>query len=48
MYNLRLQYPKDHPMNLIAKLLMNSLYGVWKMKLLKWRYFLIKLNQINC
>jgi hypothetical protein len=28
MYNLRLQYPKDHPMNLIAKLLMNSLYGV--------------------
>jgi hypothetical protein len=27
MYNLRLQYPKSNPMNLIAKLLMNSLYG---------------------
>ena len=27
MYNLRLEYKKEHPMNLIAKLLMNSLYG---------------------
>jgi len=27
MYNLRLQYPKDHPMNAIAKLMANSLYG---------------------
>jgi DNA polymerase elongation subunit (family B) len=27
MYNLRLQYPKSDPMNFIAKLLMNSLYG---------------------
>jgi hypothetical protein len=32
LYNLRLQYPKDHPMNLIAKLLMNSLYGKFGMK----------------
>ena len=27
LYNLRLQYPKDNPMNLICKLLLNSLYG---------------------
>ena len=33
MYNLRLQYEKGHPMNLIAKLLMNSLYGKFGMKL---------------
>lgn len=32
MYNLRLQYPKGDPMNLIAKLLMNSLYGKFGMK----------------
>ena len=33
MYNLRLQYPKGEAMNLIAKLLMNSLYGKFGMKL---------------
>ena len=33
MYELRLQYVKGHPMNLIAKLLMNSLYGKFGMKL---------------
>jgi len=27
LYNLRLQYPKSDPMNLICKLLLNSLYG---------------------
>jgi DNA polymerase type B, organellar and viral len=32
MYELRLEYPKGHPMNLIAKLLMNSLYGKFGMK----------------
>lgn len=32
LYNLRLQYLKGHPMNLIAKLLMNSLYGKFGMK----------------
>jgi hypothetical protein len=25
MYELRLQYPKNHPMNMIAKLMANSL-----------------------
>jgi hypothetical protein len=32
MYNLRLSYRKGTPMNLIAKLLMNSLYGKFGMK----------------
>ena len=32
MYSLRMDYPKGHPMNLIAKLLMNSLYGKFGMK----------------
>jgi len=27
MYELRSQHPKDHPMNMVAKLLMNSLFG---------------------
>lgn len=33
MYSLRMEYPKGHPMNLIAKLLMNSLYGKFGMRL---------------
>lgn len=33
MYNLRLKYSKGDAMNLIAKLLMNSLYGKFAMKL---------------
>ena len=33
MYNLRLEYDKGTAMNLIAKLLMNSLYGKFGMKL---------------
>jgi len=33
MYELRLHYPKGDAMNLIAKLLMNSLYGKFGMKL---------------
>jgi hypothetical protein len=33
MYNLRKQYAKSHPLNYIAKLLMNSLYGKFGMKL---------------
>jgi len=33
MYNLRLEFEKEHPMNYIAKLLMNSLYGKFGMKI---------------
>ena len=32
MYNLRLKYSKDDPMNFVAKLLLNSLYGKFGMK----------------
>lgn len=35
LYNLRLQYSKDNPLNLICKLLMNSLYGKFGMKATK-------------
>ena len=27
LYQLRVKYPKSNPLNLVAKLLMNSLYG---------------------
>ena len=33
LYNLRKSYPKSNPMNLVAKLLMNSLYGKFGMSL---------------
>ena len=32
LYKLRQEYPSGHPMNLIAKLLMNSLYGKFGQK----------------
>jgi len=32
IYKLRMNYPKSHPLNYIAKLLMNSLYGRFGMK----------------
>ena len=40
MYNLRLQYDKTDAMNLIAKLLMNSLYGKFGMKLQSTEIFM--------
>jgi DNA polymerase type B, organellar and viral len=33
LYELRQEYDKSHPMNMIAKLLMNSLYGKFGMKM---------------
>lgn len=32
LYNLRINYPKTNPINFVAKLLMNSLYGKFGMK----------------
>ena len=32
LYNMRLKYPKTNPLNMICKLLMNSLYGKFGMK----------------
>jgi len=37
MYELRMKYEKGTPMNLIAKLLINSLYGKFGMKLVVTR-----------
>ena len=34
LFKLRKSYPKDHPMNLVCKLIMNSLYGRFGMKLI--------------
>jgi hypothetical protein len=44
LYELRLKYPKGDPMNLIAKLLMNSLYGKFGMgtELTKMDIFSVK------
>ena len=33
LFNLRINYPRSHPMNFVAKLLMNSLYGKFGMKM---------------
>jgi hypothetical protein len=38
LYNLRLQYPKTNPLNLIAKILLNSLYGRFGMSEIKIKY----------
>lgn len=35
LYNMRLEYHKDNPLNMICKLLMNSLYGKFGMKTTK-------------
>lgn len=47
MYNLRLQYLKTHPMNLIAKLLMNSLYGKFGMKSVTTKVEIISNNDLT-
>ena len=44
LYNLRMEYAKTHPMNLIAKLLMNSLYGKFGMKLERTLVNIFNLN----
>jgi hypothetical protein len=44
MYELRLQFEKGHPMNLIAKLLMNSLYGKFGMKVERTTVDIFNLN----
>jgi hypothetical protein len=45
MYNLRSEYPKSHPMNLIAKLLLNSLYGKFGMKVESTTVDIFNLNR---
>jgi hypothetical protein len=47
MYNLRKEFPKSHPMNLIAKLLMNSLYGKFGIKSESTKVEIIENNNIE-
>ena len=44
MFELRLQYSKSHPMNLIAKLLLNSLYGKFGMRVESTKVEIFNLN----
>jgi hypothetical protein len=44
MYTLRKDYPNGHAMNLIAKLLMNSLYGKFGMKVERTKVDIFNLN----
>jgi hypothetical protein len=41
LYSLRLQYSKSHPLNLIAKILLNSLYGRFGMNQINLKYEII-------
>ena len=45
MYELRSHYPKGEPMNLIAKLLLNSLYGKFGLKIEKTIVDIFNLNR---
>jgi hypothetical protein len=47
MYNLRLEYPKGDAMNLIAKLLLNSLYGKFGMKSESTKVEILENNEVN-
>ena len=41
LYNMRLNYPKSNPLNLIAKILLNSLYGRFGMHEITLKYEII-------
>jgi len=47
LYNLRLNYPKTDPLNYIAKLLLNSLYGRFGMSQTFDTVKIIKITEIN-
>jgi DNA polymerase type B, organellar and viral len=47
MYELRLRYDKSNPMNLIAKLLMNSLYGRFGMSVQKTDVLIFNCNKVE-
>lgn len=47
LYNLRLQYSKDNPINLIAKILMNSLYGRFGLNIILNNYIIINKNELD-
>lgn len=47
LYSLRLQYSKSHPLNLIAKILLNSLYGRFGMSEILINYEIISKEDFN-
>jgi len=47
LYNLRVTYPKSHPMNYIAKILMNSLYGRFGLKPILSEFVIIDNNELD-
>lgn len=47
LYNLRLTYDKTHPMNLIAKILMNSLYGRFGLNIILNNFIVIEKNELD-
>lgn len=47
LYKNRLSYEKEHPMNMIIKLLLNSLYGRFGMKILKTNKKIINIDQFD-
>ena len=47
LYNLRIKYDKSHPLNLIAKILLNSLYGRFGMSEINIKYEIISKNEFK-
>jgi len=47
LYNLRLQYDKSHPMNFIAKILMNSVYGRFGLKPILNEFIIIDKDDLD-
>jgi hypothetical protein len=47
LYSLRQIYPKDHPLNLIAKMLLNSLYGRFGMNQIIMKYEIISAKEFS-
>jgi DNA polymerase type B, organellar and viral len=47
LYNLRKQYDKNHPLNLIAKILLNSLYGRFGMTEINIKYEIVSKEEFE-
>jgi DNA polymerase type B, organellar and viral len=47
LFKIRSKYPKEHPMNLIAKLLMNSLYGRFGMSIISNSQLIIEEKDLH-
>nr|YP_009504235.1 hypothetical protein [Lactifluus hygrophoroides]AWX52960.1 hypothetical protein [Lactifluus hygrophoroides] len=47
LFSLRLKYPRSHPLNLIAKILLNSLYGRFGMNEISIRYEILSKEEFK-